>query len=181
MGISTIDLFADDEEKKENEAEEGIFSVLFDDPSFLIYFACGIIIFCLALAVISYALSICKMKNKKAETNDVYLKEIKTVSSTSPSFPDLKLQMSVQSVSVVSMQGQIIDGAAPSYPRVVSIPYSISEIDPNFVGLSNVSSFQSLHNIQSPKELKQVPEIRQLPKPPVSPSNDTEVLYGDAF
>merc|ERR1712228_758491 len=33
----------------------------------------------------------------------------------------------------------------------------------------------------SPKELKQVPEIRQLPKPPVSPSNDTEVLYGDAF
>ena len=88
--------------------------------------------------------------------------------------PELKMNP-VYSVSV-DVADKKIDSTAPTYPRIASVPYSTSECD------EKVSSFQAspVHIKYGTAELEQIPTTQNLPKPPLSPSDGSDILYDKA-
>merc|ERR1712228_550215 len=68
--ISTTVFPQNDTVKKESNVNDSIFGTFFNDPSLFIYLICAIIIFCLALAVLLYAITICKMRRERIK--DIY-------------------------------------------------------------------------------------------------------------
>merc|ERR1712228_312036 len=91
--ISTTVFPQNDTVKKESNVNDSIFGTFFNDPSLFIYLICAIIIFCLALAVLLYAITICKMRRERIkEIYDSF--ELEKV----PTSTEMKLNVNSKSV-----------------------------------------------------------------------------------